>query len=462
MVLALLALMVFVRLTSGDDLTELNFSEVTRGNFEVSVSGTGELIAENSIEVKGPNIVMNRRIRSSGIKIIDIVPEGTVVKKGDYIATLDRTDFNNTLKDEIEELSTKQSEVELKLLDTAVVLSGLRDDIKDQFFAVEEAAIIVDQSRYEPPAVQRKAKLSLDREQRFLEQGRKTYSLRYSQVVSELRHLKINLEDQRDKVKDLEEVLNGFTVLAPSDGMVIYKKDRRGIKTKTGSVLSPWNMVVATLPDLSSMISRIYVSEIDISKVKPGQEVQMTIDAFQGRSFSGRVATIANIGEEFSNSDSKVFEVLVTVSGSDASLRPSMTTGNKVIIKTYDDVVYVPIESVHAGADRIPYVYTRDGKKQVVVLGESNDKNVIIEQGLTAGTSVWLITPENYTEFITEGNELIPVIQDRLMARELEMNRLRRDNSLITESGTDADSEIFTLSTGQGGSSGSGGAAGVN
>ena len=47
-----------------------------------------------------------------------------------------------------------------------------------------------------------------------------------------------------------------------------------------------------------------------------------------------------------------------------------MTTGNKIITKTINDVIYIPLESVQAGTDSIPFVYLKNGDKQVVVLGE--------------------------------------------------------------------------------------------
>jgi multidrug efflux pump subunit AcrA (membrane-fusion protein) len=459
-VVTLVALMVFVRLTTGKELRVMNFGEAQRGSFEISVSATGELAAENSVDIKGPNIVQNRNFRSAGIKIVDLVPEGTEVKKGDYIATLDKSAFSNTLKDEMDNLKTIQADLEMKILDTAVTLSTLRDEIKNQTFTVEEASIVVDQSKYEPPAVQRKAELALDREQRLLNQDRKLYKLRYAQTLSEIRVLKSNLEIQRSKVNDLQEILAGFTITAPSDGMVIYKKDRLGVKNKTGTTLNPWNPVVATLPDLSDMLSSVYISEIDISKVKTGQPVQIAIDAFQGKAFTGRVASIANIGEQLSNSDSKVFEVLIKIDGSDPLLRPSMTTANKVITQTFDDVIYVPFESVHAGVDSVPFVYTEEGTKQVVILGESNDKNIIIEQGLNEGESVWLMTPENPDKFTLAGNDLIPIIKEREKARRIENERVKRENELITESKSATKS--FTLGTGEGGATGSVGAAGGN
>ena len=58
------------------------------------------------------------------IKIQDLVPEGTEVKTGDFIATLDRTSFDNTLKDELEKLKTYETNLEMKILDTAVTLSN--------------------------------------------------------------------------------------------------------------------------------------------------------------------------------------------------------------------------------------------------------------------------------------------------------------------------------------------------
>ena len=142
--------------------------------------------------------------------------------------------------------------------------------------------------------------------------------------------------------------------------MVIYKRDRIGAKRKVGSSISPWDNVVATLPDMSSMISKTYVNEIDVSKVKTGQKVEIMVDAFPERNYTGTVISVANIGEQLPNADAKVFEVLIKVDGSDPILRPSMTTGNKIITKTINDVIYIPLECVQAGADSIPFVYTEE------------------------------------------------------------------------------------------------------
>jgi len=457
-VLTSVALTIFVRLTTGNRREVVNFAEAKRGNFEIAISNTGELVAENSIDIKGPNVVMNMNFRASPIKITDLVPEGTIVKQGDYIATLDRSNYNNNLKDEMDILKKNQSDLEMKILDTAVILSSLRDEIRNQKFVVEEASITVDQSKFEPPAIQRQASLRLDKEQRLYTQKQKIYSLKSAQTHSEIRAQKLITDKQNSKVQDLQAVLAGFTITAPTDGMVIYKKDRMGNKIKTGSILNPWDPVVATLPDLSSMLSKIYVSEIEVTRIKKGQQVQISIDAFQGKSYSGKVAQIANIGEQLVNSDSKVFEVLVKIEGSDPGLRPAMTTSNKVITSLFNNVVYIPEESMHAGIDSVPYVFTKDGKRQVVIPGVSNEKNIIIEQGLTVGTMLWISTPDDVNKFTLTGNELIPVIKERDRARRLEMKTKREDKVLLTES----DKNSIPKNSDRGGSSASTVSAGIN
>lgn len=417
-----IGLIIFVRITSQNGIKVNDLTQAERGNFEIVVSNSGELVAETSVDIKGPNFVQNMNFRVEPVKITDLVPEGTFVKKGDYIGSLDRTLLNNSLKDQTDILNKIQIDIEMKLFDTAVILSALRDDIKNQYYTSAEAAILVEQSIYEPPSVQRQSILELDKSQRYLENKKRLYFLRYSQSSAEIKNLLITYESQKRIVNDLKEVLERFTVTAPYDGMVLYKKDRNGIKRKSGSFINPFDPVIATLPDLNTLLSRIYVSEIDVNKIKKGQQVEITVEAFQGKTFTGSVSSIANIGEQLSNSDSRVFEVMVKINESDPLLRPSMTTGNKIITKVFNDVIYVPVESVQAGADSIPYVFTEKGTRQIVILGESNDKDIIVEQGLDHGTSVWLSTPEKSWKFSLAGDEYISVIRERAKARKLELS----------------------------------------
>lgn len=438
-IVTIIALIVFNRLTSRKNEVNI-YEEAKAGKFEITITAAGELLAEKSTDIMGPEINQasgpggNRGPGGGGggrggdfhivdFKIQDIVPEGTIVRKGDYIARLDRTTYDNTLKDAEESLKTLRNNVEMKILDTAMTLTSLRDDIKNQKFAVEEAEITLAQSKFEPPATIRQAQISLDKAQRSLEQLIKTYDLKVAQSLTDIRHERLHLTNGTRLVADLQAFLEKFTITAPADGMVTYKKDRLGVKRKAGSSINPFDRVIATLPDLSAMLSKIYVSEIEVSKVTPGLKVNISVDALPDKGFTGTVFSVANIGETLPNSDAKMFEVQIRLDESDPSLRPSMTTGNKIIIKTFDDVVSIPTECVQTGADSIPFVYCKNKTKQIVVLGDFNDKNIVVEQGLKPGTLIYSISPENAESFRLSGKELIPVIRERQKSRELANNQ---------------------------------------
>lgn len=415
----IISFIIFNRLISKKDNTNL-FAEVRQGSFEISVVATGELIAEKSVNIMAPEIIQRGGghggggdIRGAMLKIQDMVPEGQIVNEGDFIAQLDKTEYNNTLKDDLERLTTLENNLEMKILDSAVTFNSLRDDIRNQRYLVSESEITLRNSKYESPDIIRQAEITLDKAQRVLEQKERTYKLKQAQVLQDIKTTQWYISRVSTRVNGLKELLTKFTIKAPSNGMVIYKRDNHGNKRKIGSMISFFDRVVATLPDLTTMISRMYVSEIEISKVKSGQKVQITIDAFPSKSYTGTVTSIANIGEVLPNSDSKVFETLVRIDGTDPDLRPSMTTGNKIIIKALENCIYIPAECIQAGTDSIPFVYTKNRTKQIVIPGESNDKNIIIEKGLKVGAVVYLSEPENHDKFRLAGEELIPVIKKR-------------------------------------------------
>ncbi len=437
---AIVALFVFNKVFTKRDKVAL-YAEAKKGHFEITVSNSGTLLAENSIDIIGPVLTQSSQEPQQGrqgggsggsrgggggmmggmsmggsrggdfhmteFKITDIVAEGTVVKKGDYIASLDRTSYDNTLKDAIESLATLRNDLELKILDTAMSLTTLRDEIKNQRFTVEEAKIEVEQSKYEPPATLRKAELKLNREQRALDQKLKSFNLQKAKIISNIRSQKLSLQNQEKLVQNLQDFLAQFTIRAPSDGMVIYKKDRMGGKVKVGSSINPFDNVIATLPDLSTMLSKLYVSEIEVTKVIPGETAVITIDAFPDKSFNGKVISVANIGEVLPNSDAKMFEVMIRINGSDMTLRPDMTSWNKIIIKTIPEAIYVPLECINAGADSVQFVYKKNKTRQVVVVGELNDKFAVVKEGLSEGTMVFLVPPADASSFRLVGENLL-------------------------------------------------------
>jgi multidrug efflux pump subunit AcrA (membrane-fusion protein) len=143
--------------------------------------------------------------------------------------------------------------------------------------------------------------------------------------------------------------------------MVIYSKGWDGKPIKGGSQVNLWDPTVATLPDLTKMMSKTYVNEVDVRKVLAGQIVEIGLDAYPDKRLNGKVTNVANVGEQRPNSDAKVFEVLVEIEGNDPTLRPSMTTSNRIIAKSIDNVLFIPLECLHSKSDTVTFVYKKNG-----------------------------------------------------------------------------------------------------
>jgi hypothetical protein len=291
---------------------------------------------------------------------------------------------------------------------------------------MEEKQIALEQSVYEPPATQRQAKNNLERADRAYEQELQNYTLKEAQAEGQIKDVRINLYQKERELKELLTVLDQFIIHAPKDGMVIYYREWGGEKRKVGSSISPWDPTIATLPDLSVMESKTYVNEIDISKIKIGQKVRVGVDAFPEKQYTGVITEVSNVGEQLKNADAKVFEVIVRVNESDPILRPSMTTSNKIITASFDNVLYVPLEALF-GSDTMMYVYRTNGVKQVVVPGEMNDNFRIIEQGLQEDDEIYLSLPKDVGTFKLAGAEYIEVLKQRVQEKKDAEEKQKKD-----------------------------------
>ena len=433
--------------SSDKDKSAPQYAKVQQGKFEILVNVTGELKAQNSEDIMAPTELRGRSFRISEVKIQDLIPEGTVVDSGAYVATLDRSALSNQLKSTEDELEKSQQAYLKVQLDTTLQLRELRNNLINLKFDMEEKQIVLEQSKYEPPATQRQAQINLDKSEREYKQASHNYNLKKEQAEASMKEVAINLERQKRERQDMLDVLSKFVIRAPKPGMVIYYREWSGSKRKVGSSVSPWDLTVATLPDLSIMNSKTYVNEIDISKVKKNQSVRLTVDAFPEKKFTGEVVEVANIGEQLPNTDAKVFEVIIRVNEYDPILRPSMTTGNQIITNVYDSVMYIPLEALHAD-DSVSYVYTKKGKKQVVVTGEMNENYIIVENGLTVDDEIYISMPEKLEKFDFVGNELIPVLKEKAEKKRMEEERIRKEQEVAIKNKADAQKMMMQMPAG--------------
>jgi multidrug efflux pump subunit AcrA (membrane-fusion protein) len=375
-------------------------SAVQFGDFSINVTTSGELEAKNSENILGPPGL--REVRIWQVQISDMIPEGSIVDSGQYVATLDRTEITNRMKDLESELEKLESQYIKTKLDTSMDMRAAREELINLKYALEERQITVDQSIYEPPATQRQARIELEKAQRAYEQANKNYKLRTDKNNANMQEVYASYSQAQRRLEQIREVLQGFTVTAPKPGMLIYKRNWDGSKMGVGSTMSSWDNVVATLPNLNEMISKTYVNEIDISKVKTGQKVEIGVDAFPERKYTGEVTEVANIGEQMRNSNAKVFEVKIRVNEFDSILRPAMTTKNIINTSVIPGVMFLPIECVHT-ADSISFVYRVSGQyRQQVKTGAANENQIIITEGLKEGDEVYLSPPDKAIEWKLE------------------------------------------------------------
>lgn len=389
-ILAIILYLIF----SGPETAQEVVVPVKSGSFPIEVTTTGELIAKSSEKIYGPQGM--RRIRVYQAKIEDIIPDGTVVDSGQYVARLDQTEITNRIKDEETNLEKYQSQLIKTKLDTSLELRNARDELINLKYNLEEKRITLEQSKYEPPATIRQVEIELEKGERALTQATQNYNLRLEKAIANMNEVTAEYNKAERKLTQMLDILKQFTVTAPKSGMVVYRRNWDGSKMGVGATVNAWDPVVAELPDLSEMISKTYVNEIDISKVQAGQSVRIGIDAFPEKEFTGKVTEVANIGEQLQGTNAKVFEVKVLIHEFDSILRPAMTTKNTILTAIIDSVLFIPLEAIFNN-DSMTFVYSRNGSlaKQQVVLGLSNYNEIIVKEGLTIEDEVLLLAPEN-------------------------------------------------------------------
>jgi len=367
-----------------------------RGEFRVTVTTSGELKAREFVQITAPPNA--QQAGAYQMKISSIVSEGTVVKKGDVVAELDRSVVAAKLQDVTLALQKAEAQYEEALLDSTLNLSTARENIRTMELGLEEKRLAKEEAVYEAPTVRRQAEIDYEKAERQLAQAKSDYETKTEQARAKMREVGTEVSRQRALLKVIQDVMAGFTIRAPAPGMLIYVKEQwSGKKRTTGSQVTAWDPAVGTLPDLAKMESVTYVNEIDVRKVAVGQPVVITLDADPAKKLTGRVTNVANVGEQRPNSDAKVFEVKIQVEQSDSTLRPGMTTGNVIETLKLDTALYVPLEAL--GSDSgVAYVYKQSGGrvlKQEVVTGAMNDDEVVVEQGLAEGDRVVLTRPSD-------------------------------------------------------------------
>ncbi len=369
---------------------------VRRTTFEKMIEAKGEILGKNAINITLSDIFKDPDIQVWEYKIKDLAPEGTIVKKGDWVASLDQLTINQRIQNNRDEMDVRSAQVNDARIDSALELSAARQQIADLEFDLKYRTLDLEQSKFESPAYQRKMQTAYNQTVRQIDRQKRDYVLRKMNLENRTRRNEDRYIYHKNVDEKLQKALEATTITAPDAGMLIYARTRGNRKIRVGDEVGPWRPIIATLPDLSVLISESYIEEIDIAKIKTGDSARVTVDALPGQQYPGKIISIANIGQELQGIDSKVFAVTIEIGEHDDKLLPGMTSNNQIIIEKLTDQLVIPRKCLfNDSTTRFVYL-KKEGKiwKKPVITGPENDDFIVITSGLSEKERILNHPPE--------------------------------------------------------------------
>jgi len=402
---------------------ESNYEAVRRGDLKITVEATGETEPVTDIEVKS---------EATG-KIIDFaVKEGDHVKKGDVICTLDQT--TQKLIVQQQDIAVRRAELgyqQAKTVGSSSQRSQLASSVTSAEASVSSAQESYDtaQSTYSRiEAMHTKgyatdqelenarqqvaaAKAQLDSAQSSL-QNAKTQLGNFdeSSNAASIKEAKLALDSARVALADARRQLGNSVIVCPIAGIIMEKLlDVGDSVVSINSSFGGGNTIV-TIADLSRIQIRTSVDEIDIGKIKVGQNATVTVDAFPQQEFTGKVTNIFPQGVT-SGQGLVSFIALVEVANPEGKLLGKMTADVKIEAQVIKNALLVPLAATRAGKEpdttvvevlkpeHDEFAKKVETEERTVKTGDTDYVDIVILDGLKEGEKVKVRGFENQIRF---------------------------------------------------------------
>lgn len=322
-------------------------AKVKRGDLEVVVLETGRVEPLLQTQIKS---------RVGGQVLEVLVQEGQKVKKGQLLLRLEATDYKRDVS---------RMEAEMAQAREALAFAKL------QLGRAEKAS-----SSAIAPAVE-------------LDQARHEAAL----ADARLKATAVALEVARDKLRYTE-------IEAPFDGTVIQRNVQPGEVVVPGVTATVEGKPQLVLADMSVMLVKTDLNQIDVAQVRKDLAAEITLDAIPDKKFTAHVTRVAAAAATTNGRDAFPIETALDSSQDLAAIKPGMTADVRVVIEKRPKVLLLPIEAVvnEGGKHRVKL---RDalsgGKAQVreaeIEVGARNDREIEITKGLDEGAEVMIKPP---------------------------------------------------------------------
>ena len=348
-VVAVIIIFAIVKCTGGKKEEKISFdtAKVQKTNIQTSITATGTIEPVTSVTV-GTQV--------SGIVSHLYVDYNSVVKKGQVIAELDRTNL-------MSELNTAKAN-----------LSSAQSSLNYQFS---------NYNRYKE--LHDKGLVSADE----FESAR----LQYLQA-------KEQVNTSKESLQRAQTNLGYATITSPIDGVILSKSVEEG-QTVAASFNTPELFVIAQ--DLTNMRVIADIDEADIGGVKEGQRVSFTVDAFPEDHFEGQVTQVRQ--QATTESNVVTYEVVISAPNNDLKLKPGLTANVTIYTLEKNDVMAVPAKALRFQPNEAflqkgetiedcegdHKLWTKEGsvfKAHKVEIGTTNGMMTEITGGIKEGTEV--------------------------------------------------------------------------
>ena len=417
----------------GDAITFTAF----RGEFISSVNEVGDIESANNVEIRC-------RVKSrgrTGSTILELIPEGTKVKEGDFLCQLD----DSLLREELTERKIQVAKDKA----TVIQAQSLLESAKRKLYEYEQgnydqelnqliAAINVAKEKekrateiaghsailnrkgyvtrsqlqadlFAADAAREELALA-EEEKRIYEEFTKARIM--AELKSEIEQQKailqaseFTLELSKQRETEYAKQVAVCRIVAPQDGTLVYANDsdRRdsSIVIEEGATIRD-GQPIFYLPDPDKMQVNTKVNDSKINKVKPGQRVEIRIDTDPETPVQGIVRRVSSFPLPRRYYQAPIeYEVFVDVTEKSPLVRGGLRAKVEIFVERYDDVVMAPVSSLLLnGSDYYVMVKSDTGiETRKVDVGSNNEVYAIINQGLEPGENV-LVDADNYRDQI--------------------------------------------------------------
>jgi HlyD family secretion protein len=370
---------------------------VERGPIRSLVSTNGKIEPIQNFEAHAPVATTVKRL---------LVKEGDHVRQGQLLLELEDDDIRTQAARAQAQVKAAQAEQSalgsggtqeevLTLNSELVKAESARDVARSNLEALRR----LQQQGAASPGEVRQAQDTLRRAQADLTLAEQKKKDRYS--APEVAKIQAHASEAQAAYDAAEYALGKSSVRAPFDGIVYSLPVKQGAFVAAGDLL-------LQEADLTHVLVRAFVDEPDIGRLQPGQKVEVTWDALQGRSWTGTVSTVPSTVKLRGNRN--IGETTCIIDNHDFRLLPNVNVGVTIVIAQHENVLTLQRDAVHAD-DSKPYVYRIDGnrlKRQPVAISLQNLTRVEITSGLDEGAKVALSADDAKPLFEGAAVKVIP------------------------------------------------------